>query len=138
MDVHGYNSSGSIELTIDGALLSVPDDPGNRHRQMVAEWEAQGNVIPPFVPQPAAPPPITRRQMLLGLLSIGITEAMVEAEIATICDPVADPAEHTALMIEWRAAGTIERNHPLVSDLAAAFDLPSGQVDALWTWASAL
>lgn len=138
MEVHGYNSSGSIEITIDGSLLSVPDDPGNRHRQMVAEWEAQGNVIPPFVPQPVAPAPITRRQMLLGLLSIGITEAMVEAEIATICDPVADPAEHAALMIEWRAAGTIERDHPLVRDLAAAFDLPSAQVDALWTWASVL
>lgn len=138
MEVHGYNAFGSIDATIDGTLLSVPDDPGNRHRQMVAEWEAQGNVIPPFVPQPVAPAPITRRQMLLGLLSIDITEVMVEAEIATICDPVADPTEHAALMIEWRAAGMIERDHPLVADLAIAFELPAEQVDALWIWASTL
>lgn len=138
MQVHGYNAHGTINVTLDGVDLCVPDDPANRHRQMIAEWEAEGNTIPPYQPQPVAPPPITRRQMLLGLLSIGITEAMVEVEIAAICDPVADPVEHAALMIEWRAAGTIEHDHALVADLAAAFDIPSEQVDALWIWASAL
>ncbi|SOC47678.1 hypothetical protein SAMN05892877_13223 [Rhizobium subbaraonis] len=138
MQVHGYNAFGDISATIDGTLFCVPDDPGNRHRQLIAEWEAEGNTIPPYQPAPVAPPAITRRQMLLGLLSIGITEAMVEAEIAEICDPVADPVEHAGLMIEWRAAGTIERDHPLVADLSVAFALPAEQVDALWIWASAL
>lgn len=138
MEVHGYNAFGSIDVTVEDVRLCVPDDPGNRHRQLIAEWEAEGNTIPPYEPSPVAPPPISRRQMLLGLLSIGINEAMVEAEIAEICDPVADPVEHAALMIEWRAAGTIERDHPLVADLAGAFELPAEQVDALWIWASAL
>ncbi|NVP56096.1 hypothetical protein [Mycoplana rhizolycopersici] len=138
MDVIGRDETGSIKIVIEGIALFVPDDPGNRHRQMIAEWEAEGNTIPPYQPAPVAPPSITRRQMLLGLLSIGITEAMVEAEISEICDPIADPVEHAALMIEWRAAGTIERDHPLVTDLAGAFELPAEQVDALWIWASAL
>ena len=50
MEVHGYTETGSIEVTVDGDLLIVPDDATNRHRQMLAEWEAAGNVIPPYVP----------------------------------------------------------------------------------------
>ena len=53
MEIHGYTASGSIEVTIDGQTAFVPDDPANRHRQMIAEWEAQGNTIPLYV----APPP---------------------------------------------------------------------------------
>lgn len=48
MEVHGYTQSGSIDATIEGKRLSVPDDLGNRHRRMIAEWEGEGNTIPPF------------------------------------------------------------------------------------------
>ena len=48
MEVHGYTQTGSIEATIDGVVMIVPDDMANRHRQMIAEWEAQGNTIPSF------------------------------------------------------------------------------------------
>lgn len=50
MEIHGYTQYGSIEVTIDGQIAFVPDDPANRHRQMIAEWEAEGNTIPPYVP----------------------------------------------------------------------------------------
>lgn len=50
MDIHGYTQSGAIEATIDGVRMTVPDDMGNRHRQMVAVWEAEGNTISPYVP----------------------------------------------------------------------------------------
>jgi hypothetical protein len=33
--------------------MSIPDDMGNRHRQMIADWEDAGNTIPPYI----APPP---------------------------------------------------------------------------------
>ena len=46
-----YTESGSIIAVIDGVEMSVPDDMGNRHRQMLAEWEAEGNAIEPYVPQ---------------------------------------------------------------------------------------
>lgn len=48
MEIHGYTESGMIDATIDGARLTVPDDLANRHRQMIAEWEAQGNTIPAY------------------------------------------------------------------------------------------
>jgi len=55
MRVNGYVDPENkfISVTINGAQGSVPNDMGNRHRQMIAEWEAEGNTIPPY----AAPGP---------------------------------------------------------------------------------
>lgn len=47
-----YTEYGSIIAVIDGVPMTVPDDMGNRHRQMIAEWEALGNTIAPYVPPP--------------------------------------------------------------------------------------
>lgn len=67
MEIHNYTESGSIDATFDGQRMTVPDDLGNRHRQMIAEWEAEGNTIPPYAP-PSAPEPdpetILREAML--------------------------------------------------------------------------
>lgn len=53
MDVLGYTEGGSIRVEIDGVEMFVPDDMANGHRQMVAEWEAAGNMIPVYeVPLP--------------------------------------------------------------------------------------
>ena len=43
-----YTETGSILAVIDGLQMTVPDDMGNRHRQMIAEWEALGNTIEPY------------------------------------------------------------------------------------------
>ena len=50
MNVLGYTESGMIRVILDGdeGESFVPDDMGNRHRQMIAEWEAAGNTIPPY------------------------------------------------------------------------------------------
>lgn len=79
-------------------------------------------------------PSLTRRQLLLGLLAIGITGADVEAQLGLI----EDPQERAAALIEWQAAGLYNRDHPLVAELALAFDLPETQVDDLWRWAAGL
>lgn len=48
-----HTADGGIEATIDGVRMTVPDDLANRHRQMLAEWEAEGNTIAPYVePEP--------------------------------------------------------------------------------------
>lgn len=56
MEIHGYTEGGSIKVTVDGQLSFVPDDMANRHRRMIAEWEAEGNTIPPYVPPPEPEP----------------------------------------------------------------------------------
>lgn len=43
-----YTEGGSIIAVIDGQELTVPDDMANRHRVMIAEWEADGNTIEPY------------------------------------------------------------------------------------------
>lgn len=48
-----YVESGAIVAVIDGVQMTVPDDMANRHRRLLAEWEADGNAIEPHV----VPPP---------------------------------------------------------------------------------
>jgi hypothetical protein len=50
MEIHGYTESGLISATIGGVKMLVPEDMENRHRQMIAEWEAAGNTIPAYEP----------------------------------------------------------------------------------------
>lgn len=91
----------------------------------------------PELPLPAADPPmqdLTRRQLLLALLSIAITEEMVDAQI----DLILDPEERAYSRIEWKAASTFRRHHPLVDMMAPSFSLPVEQVDDLWRWAAGL
>lgn len=45
-----FTANGAIDAIIDGVAMSVPDDMANRHRQMIAAWEADGNVIAPYLP----------------------------------------------------------------------------------------
>lgn len=65
MEIHGYTQFGSIDATIDGIRMTVPDDIANRHRQMIAEWEAEGNTIPPYVPP--EPIPVVRTPALIAM-----------------------------------------------------------------------
>lgn len=53
MNVLGYTEGGSIRVEIDGVEMFVSDDMANRHRVMVAGWEAAGNTIPAYEPPEA-------------------------------------------------------------------------------------
>jgi hypothetical protein len=76
----------------------------------------------------AAMPPLTPRQLRLTLLSIGITEAQVDAKL------VNDPAGQ----IEWKYATYFKRNHPLVDGLGIGFSITPEQTDSLWAYAQDL
>lgn len=76
MDIHGYTQNGSISATIDGILMTVPDDPANRHRQMIAEWEAQGNTIPPYVPP--TPPALSDDEIIDRAMREDFIERMIK------------------------------------------------------------
>lgn len=108
-------------------------------------------------PAPPAPlPPLSGRQIRLALRNIGITPAMVDAQIeahaaALIADAgeIEDEAERQAAidqieldrdlaLIDWRDASQYQRSYPLLNDMAEAFDLAPEHVDALWEWAAGL
>lgn len=77
-------------------------------------------------------PVLTRKQLRNGLLSIGVTSADVEAQIAAIPDPL----EREAALIDWQDTQAYERTNPLVNRIGAAMGLPEEQIDALWMWAA--
>lgn len=115
-------------------FTAVPHDVELYGREL---FDAARNTADPYVaptPEPVPFPALTRRQLLLGLLAIGITSDHVEAQLGLI----EDPQERAAALIEWQAAGLYNRDHPLVAELALAFDLPAAQVDDLWRWAAGL
>lgn len=58
------NEDGFIIAVIDGVEWTVPDDPANRYRQMIAEWEAEGNTIPAHEPPPSPTPVIALPQIV--------------------------------------------------------------------------
>lgn len=134
------------ELVDHGFGLIVVDEPPQHDpatqrlvRKDLAEWlTADRRAYVAYavedlpVPTPeelrAAMPPLSPRQIRLGLASIGITEAAVDALLA----------DDAMGMIEWKHATEFKRTHPLVTALSAALSLPAEQIDALWVWASNL
>jgi len=127
-----YIKSGSIIAVIDGVQVIVPDDMGNRHRQMIAEWEAQGNTIAPYEPPPEPLRPLTARQLRLGLVTNGISLSSVEAAI----DAIEDETEREVARIEWEYATTFERSHPLIEQVGSALGLTPEQIDDMWAEAA--
>lgn len=129
-----YTEQGSVIATIDGLEMTVPNDMANRHRAMLAEWEAAGNVIEPYAePEPIdqLTLPISKRQMLGVLADMGI-----DAE--PIIDGAIEAIEHTQTRAkyrnDWRYAGGFVRQHPLFNDPAfmALLEMTSEQIDTLW------
>lgn len=141
IEVHGYSDeqNSAITAVIDGVFSSIPNDLANSHRQVIAEWEANGNTIPPY--SPPAPPrpidlPLTKRQVIAAMIlgaSIMDPEGAVTAAIGAIADPVAQ----ALALNDWRNAPYYARDHALFSDanLLAAMGLSSAGVDALWALA---
>ncbi|MCG5484019.1 MAG: hypothetical protein KK482_09895 [Sinorhizobium meliloti] len=117
--------------TYDADYTSRPDDTFGLN-PVIRQWLSDNPLFPvqPYVPPTleqirATMPRLSRRQLLLALFSIGITEAEIDAALVNDAEG----------MIEWRNASTFERAHPLISGLSVIFGLPPEQVDSLWRWA---
>lgn len=136
-----YSATIIADIDDDGTLEEVlyGVSPSDNHgiapavKAAVVEWINDGNPVAPYVPPTpeqlrAAMPKLSRRQLLLALFSIGITEAQID-------DALVDDVEG---LIEWKNASTFERLHPLISELSGHFGLPPEQVDSLWLWARTL
>ena len=124
---------GSIHAVIDGVEMTVPDDTANRHRIMLAEWEAEGNLITPYTEPMLTPeekrermPNLTARQLRLGLLHLGKLSD-VPVAIAALPEP-----ERSQAQIEWDYASEFRRLHPLIVRLIPILGLTDEQVDPVW------
>ncbi|MER8641006.1 hypothetical protein [Mesorhizobium sp. M1252] len=124
MTKYFVDDTGAYLGGFDGAeppegALEVPSAPADA-RQIWdgSSWSAQVIDLPPITP----------RQLRLTLLSIGITEAQVDAAL------VNDPAGQ----IEWKYATYFKRSHPLVEGLGAIFSITPVQIDSLWAYAQDL
>jgi hypothetical protein len=135
MEVHSFNASGSIDATIDGLRMTVPNDPANRHRQMIAEWEAEGNTIPAYVPPPPPSPykPLAPYQFWTAVRATG-QEAQLKAWATGLPDPVQAAAASSMLefSLEYRY------DHPFMDTARQVLDLPLSDFQALWLWALTL
>lgn len=86
---------------------------------------------PPKVPAVPVDPltrPLSRRQLRLGLLSMGITEAQVLNAI----EQESDSVKREGALIEWQDAHEYHFEHPLVGQLLGVMGLDEDQAKATW------
>lgn len=131
-----------VEMIVDAEYAVRADDPfgmGPQVAQAVTEWLDAGNPVAPYVPPTmeelrASMPPLSARQLRLGLIANGITLASVQTAI----DAITDPTAREMAQVEWEYATTFERTHSLISQIGTALNLTPEQVDTMWEGASAL
>lgn len=100
-------------------------------RAAIVQWIADGKPVAPYVepePKPVTLPPLTARQLRLGLVTNGITLASVEATIAAI----EDEQDRAVAEIEWQYASQFDRDHPLIEQVGGALGLSVEQIDTMW------
>lgn len=132
------------QITANGVAIGYSQGPGKidaANMILIGEaedytgWTYRDGVWIEPSPTPVIPPPmpsLTRRQLRLALLSIGITTEQIEAIIAAI----PDATDRATALIEWQDANAYERHHPLIDDIASAIKVPADQIDTLWRWAA--
>ena len=72
MNVISFTKNGNILVIFseEEGIMTVPDDPANRDRQRIVEWEALGNIIPPYVPPAFIPSEPNVQVIVLADLTI--------------------------------------------------------------------
>lgn len=125
--MYQLTQTSSVVRLGDGAL--IPADPDNRDYEAYQRWLSAGNTPVPYVaPEPALPQVLTRRQALLALLAAGKLD---QVELVIQSAP-------RAVQIAWEAAGTFERDNPLIESIAPQVGLSEQDVDNLFIQAAAL
>lgn len=107
-----YSHDGSILADINGEGCSIPDDMENRHRQLIAEWEAAGNIIGSYV-EPEPEPVVTI------LPAVTLWERLTETEAEQVVEVMATQPLRTRKIFE--TAATFRSDHelwPLLDQIA--------------------
>lgn len=101
-------------------------------------WKFADGVFaaPASTAEPTAETPrvVSMRQAQLALLAAGLYQSVEDAFAAA----AAAGDEGMKALIEWRTAATVERDSPVVADLAKALKLKAVDLDALFLAASQL
>lgn len=126
-----------LETVLDAEYGVVPEDTFGMAPQVVlavADWIADGNPIVPYTPPTqeelrASMPPLSARQLRLGLIANGITLASVQSAV----DGITDPTAREIAQVEWEYATTFERTHSLISQIGSALNLTSEEIDTMWS-----
>lgn len=79
-------------------------------------------------------PPLTARQLRLGLIAAGVALSSVDGAIAAI----EDPTDREIASVEWEYASQFERDHHLIEMIGSALGMTIEQIDAAWLAAAGL
>lgn len=144
-----YNKVGEISFLLDGDLTTIPDDFGNSYRRLLAEWEADGNTIAPYVEPPKpVPDEISRRQFFQQLANdeiISRDEALAALQTGVIPSPLlaiinALPDEDSRFSAKMLVIGAsvFNRTNPLSEIVRQSLNWTVARRDSFWADASAL
>lgn len=147
---------GMARVFVDGEWSLVPDHRGETwwHPNGTSETiidlgdpADKGLLDVEPAPPVVVPQQITRRQLLLALMSYNLitpSEALDAAQtgaapaaIAAMFDVLSEP-DRTAAYITWASMSVAERSNPLVAQLAAAQGMNEAAIDQFFIAASAL
>ncbi|PDT54706.1 MULTISPECIES: hypothetical protein [Sinorhizobium] len=124
----------------DTIYLSRPEDRYGLNPS-IRKWlqENLDATLEPYVPPTseqirASMPPLTARQLRLGLLASGISVRQVSVAIGAM--PAG--ADKDRAQIEWEYASTFNRTHHLIGAIGAVLGLPLEQIDTMWEAAAFL
>lgn len=136
-----YNKFGTIDLELEHEqygwipFTASPDDVEESGREVYAL--ALAGEVAPYVPPTAEDlraslPPLTARQLRLGLVNAGISLASVQAVI----DAMPEGLDKDKAAIEWDYATTFDRLHPLIVSIGSALGLSPETIDTMWSSAA--
>lgn len=134
-----YTKDGSIIASIDGLEMTVPDDMDNRHRIMLSEWEAAGNVIESYteptltIEQKRALMPVkTPREFRDILIDEGVLTDAVPDEVTIAIQQIPFDKERAKALNAWQNPTMFTRTDPYIDMIGAMFGLTPEDIDLLW------
>ena len=139
-----YTESGSISAVIDAQEMVVPDDMGNRHRAMIAEWEAVGNEIEPYAEpiltpeeQRALMPPLEKWRFDTIIDSRPGLRDKIETAIER---NISDLLQRVTVRNKFRSVTQFSRLDPMFPFLASDPDININEleIDEMWRQGLAL